>query len=133
MFRPGVPSLIHVPAIMAVRHGLQQHFLFQLLKSGRKYNSRRNHYFGRLSVRQRNWTWSETWRHPIKDVAVGREQFAREVFVPALQSVLSKHPAEVCRLKAFWRNGQHRITEGMHLAHGHLKHVEEYVNAYVAC
>jgi hypothetical protein len=127
LFRRGVPSLVHVPAVMAARDDLVHQGAFQLLKSGRKYNAIRNRCFGRLNRGEANWAWSGTWRHPILNVPVPREQFERDVFGPALFLSLSQHGTEVARLKAFWGNGQHRISDKMRLAHGHLRYVEEYV------
>ena len=129
VFDPGPPSLIHLPSIMEVRDDLVHNFFFRILKSGRKYNAKRNRYLGRLDARRRNWNWTETWRHPKVDVPVGRERFREDVFVPGLRLLLSQHETEVARLKAFWEHGQHRITSNMLLAHGHLKHIEAYVNS----
>lgn len=128
IYSPGPPSLVYVPDIMAVRGELGGNLLFQLLKSGHKYNSKRNRYFGRLDEKRRNWSWSETWLHPTLLVPVCREQFVRDVFVPAFSALLSQYEAEVSQLRAFWKNGQHGITDEMHIAHGHLKYVEQIVN-----
>ena len=127
VFCPGSPSLIHIPGIMKVNDGLAQNFLFRLLKSGRKYDSKRNQYLGRLVKQRRNWDWTRTWRSPILNVPITGEQFREEVFVPALYSALSQRQNEVRRLRKYWSEGQYLLTQEMRLAHDHLKYVEKYV------
>jgi len=123
-----MPTVVHVPAIMRVRADLVRHDLFRLLKSGRKYTSRRNRHFGLLGTGRRNWAWTETWRHPVLDVAVDRGRFRREVIVPAWRTVLSQHEADVARLRALWAAGQSRISDEMRRAHSHLGLVEKFVD-----
>jgi len=127
VFASGAIPLIHTPSIMSVDKDLVRHPLFRLLKSGRRYDAKRNQTFGRLAAGRRNWTWTEHWRHPTLNVPVGRDRFRREVFVPAFQLALSQRPDDVRRLKSFWDRGPHLITTEMRLAHDHLAWVEECV------
>jgi hypothetical protein len=128
VFAAGRQSLIQVPAIMSVDRNLPQHPTFRLLKSSRKYDPRRNRFFGRLHSGRRNWSWTETWRHPTLDVAVGRQQFTDDVFIPALRAALSQHCDDVLRLRSLWAQGQYLVTDAMRLAHDHLAYIEEYVS-----
>lgn len=130
VFLQGKPAVIHCPSIMDVKGDLRCHFWFKLLKSGRKYNSKRNRYFGVIDRRERNWRFTESWRHPVENVAVSRDQFSKEVFVPAFHLQLSQFRAEVSVLRSLWRSGRHEITPNMRHAHGHLKYLVDYVNTF---
>lgn len=119
--------IIHLPAIMDVKEGLIQHSLFQALKSGKRYNSKRNRYFGVLATGERNWEFTYTWLHPETGATMSRGEFSELVNKPAMRAHLSQFPEEVMRLRAAWADGEHLITDAMKQAHGHLRLVEEFV------
>jgi len=121
-------TLVHVPAIMDVHTNLRCHDLFRLLKSGHKYDSRRNRCLGRLRNGGRNWAWTNTWRHPLLDIPVGRDQFRTDVLLPVWREVLSRHAFEVSRLRALWAEDRATISDDMRKAHHHLSDVERLMD-----
>ena len=119
--------IVHLPDIMVVRENLIQHRLFKVLKSGKRYNAKRNRYFGVLSSDKRNWEFTDTWLHPESGETLTRTQFSQIVNKPVMRTHLSQFPMEVERLRVAWANGEHLITDAMMRAHEHLRTVSDFV------
>lgn len=122
-------QIVHFPAIMDVERDLIRHPLFQLLKSGKRYNAKRNRYLGRLSSGKRNWEFTNTWLHPVTGATMSCDEFSRCVTRPTMRAHLRQFPQEVADLKAAWSRGEYPITEPMKQAHAHLRLVEEFVTS----
>ena len=89
---------------MQVKEDLIEHPLFQALKRGKRYNSKRNRYFGVLPTSERNWEFTCAWLHPETGAIITRDDFSRQVKEPVMRAQLSQFPKEIARFRTAWAN-----------------------------